>query len=576
MFRRYTFLAAAAAGGLFLWARRRAWTTRWLDLPPVRNRVRITRKIPIPMPDGVTLLADHYAPVGAGPHPTVLIRTPYGRGWEAFPGGLLMTFAASRFAERGYHVLVQGTRGQFDSGGQFVPFVHEKEDGLATLAWLRRQPWFSGQIGMWGNSYLGLVQWALAGEAGPELRALVPVTTSADLRALLFGEGAFGLELAVRWVLGVAGTGTGIVRKKASFWQQMKRLVQVDRLALAGFETVALTEADRAVLGEPASFFQLWLETDGDPEHPYWQASNFKAHLPRTEAAVHLVAGWYDIFLRDQLDDYQILRASGRQPFLTIGPWGHMDGEAIRSPLREAIAWFDGHLRGESGRLRPRPVQYFLMGAEAWREADQFPPESVETALFLQPGNALAWEAPAAAEGASTFTFDPARPTPAVGGVRFSPQAGRTDNRPLEARGDVLIFTSEPLAGDLDVIGAVRARIYLETNRPSTDVYVRLNDVRPDGRSTNVCDGLTRVEPGAAGERLAGALEVAVDLWSTAYRFKKGHRLRVLIAGGAHPRWARNPGTGERRGAATRLVAQENTIVHRADCPSAVFLPVAR
>ena len=559
--------------GLLLWSMRRSWYTRRLDLPPVRNRVKVRRRIPIPMPDGVSLMADHYAPAGPGDFPTVLIRSPYGRGWEAFPAGLLLIFAANRFAERGYHVLVQVTRGQFDSGGDFVPFVHEKEDGLATLAWLRQQPWFNGQVGMWGNSYLGLVQWALAGEAGAELQALVPVTTSTALRRLVFADDVFALELAVRWVLGVAGTGEGIIRQKPGFWQQLLRTLQADRLVPAGFETTALRDADSAVLGEPATFFQRWLETEGRADHPYWQAANFKEHLGQTTAAVHHFAGWYDIFLRDQLDDYRRQVDLGHSPYLTIGPWGHTDGAVMSQPLREAIIWCDAQLKGDRSRLRQRPVRLFVMGAEEWRELDSYPPAAREIPFYLHPDGILAATPADAAAGSSRFTYDPADPTPSLGGNLFSAAAGRVDNASLEARSDVIFFTTEPLAEDLEIIGPVSATVYLRAATAHSDLFVRLNDVNAQGLSTNVCDGLRRIAPESVAPAADGSLRVTVELCPTAFRFRRGHRLRLLLAGGAHPRWARNPGSSAPAGAAGQFVLQEHVILHDALHPSALALP---
>ncbi|MCB8960652.1 MAG: CocE/NonD family hydrolase [Ardenticatenales bacterium] len=557
-----------------LWGGRRAWYARKLGLPPVRNRVKTSRNIPIPMPDGVKLMADHYAPAGDGDHPTILIRSPYGRGWEAFPGGLLLIFAAHRFAERGYHVLVAGTRGQFDSGGNFVPFINETADGLATVSWLRQQKWFNGQIGMWGNSYLGLVQWAIAGDAGPELQALVPVTTSSELRQLTFADGVFALELSLRWALVVAGTGQGVISRKLSKWQNFQLLRQVDELVPAGYNAIALQNADRIILGEPAAFFQHWLETEGRADDPYWQAADFRDQVSRTGAAVHMVAGWYDIFLHSQLADYALMCAAGKQPHLTIGPWGHQDSQVMSQPLKMAVDWFDAQLRGDKSRLRERPVRLFVMGAETWRELDSYPPTATTTSYYLQPASGLSRTTPTSAGANSRFTYDPADPTPSLGGNLFSPAAGRVDNAPLETRGDVLLFTSEPLATPMEIIGPVSATIYLKVDTPSADLFVRLNDVNPAGKSTNVCDGLARLDIASAEPDEAGALRLTVTLAPTAYQFRRGHRLRLLLAGGAHPRWARNPGTGEPVGQATQLLPQEHLIYHDSEHQSVLRLPV--
>ncbi|MCA9987038.1 MAG: CocE/NonD family hydrolase, partial [Anaerolineales bacterium] len=238
------------------------------------------------------------------------------------------------------------------------------------------------------------------------------------------------------------------------------------------------------------------------------------------------------------------------------------------------VDWFDAQLRGDKSRLRERPVRLFVMGAETWRELDSYPPTATTTSYYLQPASGLSRTTPTSAGANSRFTYDPADPTPSLGGNLFSPAAGRVDNAPLETRGDVLLFTSEPLATPMEIIGPVSATIYLKVDTPSADLFVRLNDVNPAGKSTNVCDGLARLDIASAEPDEAGALKVTVTLAPTAYQFRRGHRLRLLLAGGAHPRWARNPGTGEPVGQATQLLPQEHLIYHDSEHQSVLRLPV--
>ena len=218
---------------------------------------------------------------------------------------------------------------------------------------------------------------------------------------------------------------------------------------------------------------------------------------------VSAIARWYDIFLPGQLRDFRILQEKGRPARLTVGPWTHTE-----------VAWRD---------------------FESWPPAGYFPQR-----FHLAAGGALGSEPPAESEP-DRYRYDPAAPTPAAGGVRMVKDSGRVDNTALEARPDVLTYTTGPLVEDLEVIGEVRAEIWFSSSLPHADVFVRLRDVDPVGRSWNVCDGLTSVD-GADGDL---PRRVDVRLWPTAYRFKRGHRIRVQVSSGAFPRFARNPGTGE-------------------------------
>jgi putative CocE/NonD family hydrolase len=289
---------------------------------------------------------------------------------------------------------------------------------------------------------------------------------------------------------------------------------------------------------------------------------------------VSSIGGWYDIFLPGQLRDFMALQAAGRPARLTIGPWTHlsMDG----AMMREAIEFGLACAHGEAPPPR-KPVRLYVMGQNAWRDFDSWPPPGYSPQPFyLAAGGALGTEPPSSDSTApdntapDTYRYDPADPTPAVGGVRmlFRGSSGRVENSKLEARADVLTYTTAPLDADVEVIGDVSAQIWLASSVAHADVFVRLCDVDPDGKSWNVCDGLTSVS--GADELRA----VTVGLWSTAHRFKRGHRIRVQVSSGAFPRYARNPGTGEPRPTGTRLVAARQAVYHDPDHPSSITLPV--
>jgi putative CocE/NonD family hydrolase len=243
--------------------------------------------------------------------------------------------------------------------------------------------------------------------------------------------------------------------------------------------------------------------------------------------------------------------------------------------LREAPTWFDAHLKDDQTRLRRKPVRIYVMGAGEWREMDDYPPPAVEIRYYLHDEARLSTEPPPAVSTPDTYRYDPADPTPAVGGALLAFKgAGPQDNRALEARNDVLCYTMPPLARDLEITGPVRLELFARSSLEHTDFFGRLCDVAPDGGSTNVCDGLFRVEPSGGEAAPGGCLRLKIDMWATAHRFQQGHRLRLQVSSGAHPRWSRNLGTGEALATGVAMAVAEQTILHDSAHPSALVLPV--
>jgi putative CocE/NonD family hydrolase len=346
-------------------------------------------------------------------------------------------------------------------------------------------------------------------------------------------------------------------------------LLQDVEMAIApGFRHLPLIESDALVHGEPVTYFRNWINRP-DVSDPMWQEVEQAVDMARINAPVHLVGGWYDFFLRGLLNDYAALRAAGKEPYLTVGPWHHFsDGMVMLAGLRAGLDWFDAHLKDCRERLRSQPVRIFVMGVGEWRDLPAWPPPARETRLYLRSGRSLTPEGPHRGEVSDSYRYDPADPTPVIGGAQFSPLAGPINNRRLEARRDVLVYTSPPLARDLEVIGPVRLELFAQSSREHTDFFGRLCDVSPDGRSINICDGLFRTRTG----REIGC--IPVDMWSTAYRFRAGHRVRLVVASGAHPRWSRNTGSGEPDATGTTLYPADQIIYHDADHPSSLVLPV--
>jgi hypothetical protein len=524
----------------------------------------VTRDIAVPAADGVTMLADRYAPVfpGGGAAPgaaTVLVRTPYGRGLQ---GALNAQF----LAERGYHVLLVSCRGTFGSGGEFDPGRDEAADGQACVEWLRGQDWFDGRLVTFGLSYLGFTQWALATDPPPELRASVVMAGLHDFAESAHHDGAFALHTTLAWA-------DMIARQELPGARGMAAMATADRRVRQAMDRNPIAAAARGMLGAREPWFERWM-SHTDIDDAYWEPLRCGAALEKLPSPVLLIGGWQDIFLRQTLQQYQALSSRGVPARLIIGPWTHVQvatrGGGIA--LRETLAWLDRYTAdgqpgpsgepgpaGVAGPSGPGPVRLHIGGGGGWRDFAAWPPPESAGQRWalradggLSPDQAVPDQAvPDQPEGATAeipFRYDPALPTPAAGGPFLARGAGVTDNRALERRPDVVVFTSAPLRENLDVAGEVTAEISLVRDNPHADVFVRLCDVDGRGRSLNVSDGITRLSGSAP---LDGVTRVR--LYGTAHRFAAGHRLRLQVSGGAHPRFARNPGTGAIDAAAAEL-----------------------
>jgi len=532
--------------------------SRIAHLPPAETYdVLVERDLKATMPDGVVLLADRYAPRGVGKPPLLLVRSPYGRrGFFGMANGRL-------FAERGFQVVIQSTRGAFGSGGTLSPF-DEYDDGLATVAWLKQQPWYPGSFMTTGGSYLGFVQWAIAHDAGPDLKGMAIQESASEFRSQTYTGGAYALDAALSW--------TNLVMHQERMNVLSALLFPASRKLRPLFAHLPLRDLDTLATGSTVPFFQEWL-VHNEPGDPYWERRSFDQTVQDVSVPVHLMGGWYDIFLPWQLRDYRTLREHGQRPFLTIGPWSHTSPELILSQ-REIIPWLQAVARGKAEQYRPACVHIFVTGASVWREFSDWPPPGVRAQRFhLQSGFGLAPDLPPTSEP-DHYRYDPVNPTPSLAGPLLTGKAHPTDNRSLEARADVLTYTSTPLEQALEVIGPVQADLFVQSSLEHTDFFVRLCDVDRQGKSINVCDALLRVTPGNPMPGPDQTLHLTFDLWPTAHRFRPGHCLRVQVSSGAHPRYARNPGSGELLGTATKLLVADQSIYHDPAHPSAIILSI--
>lgn len=522
--------------------------------------------IPVTARDGTVLLVDHHLPrvrraPGEPARVVVWIRTPYGRRG--------MRSIAKRFSRRGAHVLVESLRGTDGSGGTFDGIRFDPTDGADVAAWLREQTWFPGTIVSWGHSGIGYASWALAGAAVPEWTFAILHDTQSDARSVVFPGGVFAAVMlsfvhAVEWL--AQHPNASPARSLFAEFRAARRVRKV-------LAELPLGAADERLIGHRAEYFQQWL--DHEVDEAYWQRLDLRPNVVRMPDQVHLTTGWYDTGLASTLADYAALREAGKAARLVVGPWFHGGGFMDKTYKADIDTCVDAVFRGEAALTRPS-VTVHVGGVNQWRELPDWPPPGHRSATWhLQPHGGLSTEPPPESEP-DRYRYDPADPTPAVGGAKenWDNNAGAKDNRNLERRDDVLTFTSDTLSDDVELIGPVSAEIAMRSSLEHTDLFVRLCDVDPRGRSTNLCDGTRRLRPDDPPTAADGSRRVLVDLIATAHRLRAGHRIRLQISSGAHPRLVRNAGTGDPLATATRLRAADQEILHDPAHPSTLTLPM--
>ncbi len=533
---------------------------------------------PVPMRDGVRLSANIFLPSERGRFPAILERTPYGKG-----AGITPTYQA--FVERGYAVVAQDVRGRYASEGIFDPLRQEAADGDDTIDWIARQPWSDGKVGMIGGSYRGIVQWKAAALGNPHLKAISPVVSGWDDYVDRFYStgGAMKLGNRLEWM--------------------------AENLKVSGYQPVfgkyvlhlPLRTSDVAATGRSSAMFQDALN------HPafdsFWRSISTREQIRKVRVPVFVVGGWYDNFVESDLEAYAALRKAGGVGRVLVGPWPHsmsyrfegVDfGPDSQVPIRALqMQWFDQWLKGKDAPpAAGPPVKVFVMGSNRWREESEWPPAEARARSFylksagransLDGGGALV-ESPSGKNPPDQFTFDPRDPAPTLGGaVCCNPRVfpwGPFDQRLVERRKDVLVYTTKPLKEDLEAIGPVKVTLYASTSARDTDFTAKLVDVLPDGYARNLTDGILRLryrnsiekpEPASPGE----IYRIAIDAGVTSNVFLKGHRIRVEISSSNFPRFDRNPNTGGRIADETRLVKATQTVYHDRAHPSQLALMV--
>ncbi len=499
-------------------------TTRIFRLPPQRGTYSLTPGIPVRMRDGVQLLTDHYAPDGPALG-TVVMRGPYQRS------GPVPHVLVGLFASRGYHVVMQSCRGTFGSQGRFLPGEDEVRDGADTVAWLREQPWFEGRFVGVGGSYLSYTLWSMLMDPPPEMVAAVSFVSFHDFFRIVHGTGAFTVNDSLDWCDALAH------QEDATMLRQLLEAPRTRRRHEAAYAGLPVAEGEERFIGAGSTWFRDWA-TRTDPDDPYWQVRDVSAALDRVGVPVRFLTGWQDLFVSQTLEEYRRLRDRGVEVSLTIGPWTHANlltkgGSRV---FGDTLEWVDRHLGGRPPAGPQEPVAYLLTGADEWRSAPDWPPPAALRTLYLTPGGELAERPPASSAGSVGFTYDPSDPTPTLGGRLLSASAGYREDSALARRPDTLVFAGGRLLEPLDVVGRPRLTLAHRSDRPGADLWVRVSEVFPDGRSRNVADAFrSGPVPGADGRTV-------LELDPIAHRFSGGSRIGLLVGGGSFPRYARNLG----------------------------------
>ncbi len=535
--------------------------------------------VKVVMRDGVRLSANIYRPDAEGRFPVLLVRTPYGKGGAG-------NRHAHFFAQRGYVVVTQDTRGRGESEGVFDAFQSEGIDGYDTQQWAGTQIWSNGKIGTYGGSYVGFTQWIPAALQSPYLISMIPKVSFSDFHEVVYQNGAFRLDLFTPWS------------------------IEMTRPALVSAETVSgnmdsvlmslpLVEQGEA-MGWSIPFLRDWLLHPG--HDPYWDRTSVGQAYSGIRASVFNIGGWFDIFLGATINNYLKMTAPGMDPEISrkqrlmIGPWVHSTGarEVGELDFGEAaffreeetpfmLRWFDSQLKGmENGTMDDPPVKIFVMGINQWRFENDWPlPDTDYQDFYFHSGgqaNSMHGDGhlgrkPARKAFTDQFIYNPEDPVPTIG------KMGPYDMREVEERSDVLVYTTAPLKEDLEVTGPVKAVVFASSSAVNTDFTAKLVDVYPDGRAMRICEGIIRADhrdPDSFPSPIVPGkiYEYSIDLWATSNVFLKGHQMRVEISSSNFPRFDRNLNTGKNFATDTTMAVAEQTVYHGPDHPSRIILPV--
>jgi len=560
--------------------------------------VTVERGVAVKMRDGTVLRADIYRPKADGTFPVLLERTPYDKNNSSGFG--------LRAAAQGYVVIVQDVRGRYTSDGEWYPFKYESSDGFDTVEWAAALPYSDARVGMFGGSYVGATQMLAAIAHPPHLSGICPIVTASNYHdGWTYQGGAFEQWFNESWTSGLAQ-------------DTLNRSVRNNTNALHGIWTLPLTAyplfelpptaPDADLTHSLAPYFLDWLAHPSYDE--YWKQWSIEEHYSDIKVPMLTVAAWYDIFLGGSLRNYIGVKLhggsdaarQGQRLLVTIGGHagsGRKIGDVDFGPSADSneddviLSWYDHLFKNAANEFAaPQPVRIFVMGANQWRNEDDWPlPRARQERYFLHSAgkaNSMSGDGTLSAttpraESPDRYVYDPANPAPTAGGplcCDFSHLGpGPRDQRSVEARTDVLVYSTPALSQDLEVTGPVTAELFASSSAVDTDFTAKLVDVWPDGFAQNLTEGIIRARYRESQEKPAfvnpnQTYKFAIDLWSTSNLFRKGHRLRLEISSSNFPRFDRNLNTGEDTASARKSVPATNTIYHDAEHPSALVLPI--
>lgn len=561
------------------------------------GEVVIEQGVRATMRDGVVLRADIYRPKESGRYPVLLQRTPYNKA-----NGVTFGYRA---ASRGYVVIFQDVRGRYTSEGEWYTFKHESQDGYDTIEWAATLPYSDGRVGMFGGSYVGATQLLAAIAHPPHLAGICPVVTASNYHSnWTYQGGAFEQWFNESWTSGLA---QDTLNRRVQ--DQTNALTASSRLPLSSYSL--FNSPIEANLSKLAPYFLDWLA------HPtydsYWKEWSIEDHYSDIAVPALHTAAWYDIFQGGSLHNYEELTLHAandkakRDQHLLIVIGGHAGsgrhiGEVDFGPAAAnykeddvTLAWYDYLFKRVKNEFAGKPVRIFVMGTNQWRDEDGWPLKRAQaTRYFLHAKNGahsllgdgrLSTDPPQAGETADHFTYDPFKPVPTIGGplccdsLHLAP--GPRDQRPAEARDDVLVYSTEPFAGDTEVTGPVSLDLYFQSSAVDTDFTAKLVDVWPNGFAQNLTEGILRTSFRNSQENRelinpGQIYQIRIDLWSTSNVFLAGHRLRLEVSSSNFPRFDRNLNTGRSSATDTQWSSATNTVLHDAEHPSALILPVLR
>ncbi|MCY3778056.1 MAG: CocE/NonD family hydrolase [Candidatus Aminicenantes bacterium] len=527
-------------------------------------------KMPVPMRDGVNLAAHVYRPDAPGKFPTLMLlryfRAPF------------QNEHAEYFAKRGYAVALVDSRGRYDSGGTWVPYVNEPRDGYDAQQWLGQQPWSNGEIGTMGISYNGFTQVMPAPLGSPYLKCLVPRENQQTNFGHLYNDGVMQLNVVFEF---------GLFTKQGA---QTQKILPAEDPHSRRLPLMAAVDDFPQV-----QHVKDWFAHARYDE--YWEAYGIKEKYGQIQVPAYFMTGWYDNLVHEGWRNFKGFTEEGgseaarKGTKILVGPWVHGGTNSYPELLDVELRWYDYWLKGiQNGIDAEPPIKIFVMGPDVWRFENEWPLARTRfKKVYIRSsgkangdqGDGALMSSPARDEPPDRYVYDPEDPVPTLGGQisTHGEIRGRKDRSSVQSRKDILVYTSEPLERDMEVTGPVDFKLYAASSAVDTDWTATLSDVQPDGQAIHVCEGIrgarfrdsletpTLIEPGRV-------YEYDISLWETSYVFKAGHRIRLEISSSNFPRFARNQNIGEPLGTSDKIVVARQTVYHNAQYPSHLVLPV--